>query len=366
MSKKTKKYFTQSLNYTLANEDTLLELDLLPNGVGHVLSVAGSGGRVLPLLAKNPKNITCVDLSQEQLYLTELRIESVRALTREEFLAFWGYPPRSATPSERRSIFNKIKISESAKKFIKGLFDHLEWKSILYEGKWERTFIKLSQVNRLLTGVRGLELFSALNEKEQKEYLENKFPRKAWGMVLALVGNAGVFNTLLYKGAFPRKNIPKSFYTLYKQTFDRLFLSGLARQNFFLQLVFFGRVIFEDGLPIECRTDIFEAAKKSVIKTKISYVHSDLIQAVEKSEMPIDFVSLSDVPSYFSGELEKNFMSRMSKNIAPHGIAVLRNYLHVPEDLDISDYEKVTGQYQDQILSEKVGVYQIEVYRRRA
>ena len=47
-------YFNQ-LNYTLGNEDTSLELAILPERVGHVFSVAGSGGRVVPLLAKFPR-----------------------------------------------------------------------------------------------------------------------------------------------------------------------------------------------------------------------------------------------------------------------------------------------------------------------
>ncbi|NBW81737.1 DUF3419 family protein, partial [bacterium] len=74
-------YFN-TLNYSLANEDTALELGILPEQRRHVLSVAGSGARVLPLFAKSPQRLTCVDLSQEQLFLTELRIESARVLSR--------------------------------------------------------------------------------------------------------------------------------------------------------------------------------------------------------------------------------------------------------------------------------------------
>src|SRR6185312_13405629 len=109
-------YFNR-LNYTLANEDTSLELGLLPEGVPHLMSVAGSGGRVLPLLAKFPKKVTCVDLSLEQLYLTELRFESLRALDHAEFLAFWGYPPSASEPHERRKLFQRIQLRPDSKEF---------------------------------------------------------------------------------------------------------------------------------------------------------------------------------------------------------------------------------------------------------
>ena len=44
------------------------------------MAVAGSGGRVLPLLARRPRRLTCVDICRPQLFLTELRVEALRAL----------------------------------------------------------------------------------------------------------------------------------------------------------------------------------------------------------------------------------------------------------------------------------------------
>src|SRR5690348_8215276 len=93
-------YF-DSLNYTLGNEDTALEYDLLPPTVSHLYAVAGSGSRVLPLMAKKPKKVTCVDTSRNQLYLTELRIVSLKTLTYAEFLGFWGYPTNKSTVFDR-------------------------------------------------------------------------------------------------------------------------------------------------------------------------------------------------------------------------------------------------------------------------
>jgi S-adenosylmethionine-diacylglycerol 3-amino-3-carboxypropyl transferase len=356
-------YFTK-LNYTLANEDTAFELSLLPENPGHIFSVAGSGGRVLPLLAKKPSMVSCVDVSQEQLYLTEMRMESVRALTYSEFLAFWGYPPRSATPEERKDYFHRIKLSPPAKQYLEELFNNKNWESILYDGKWERTFAKLSKVNRKITGTKGAGLFHALTHQEHFEYLEKRFPKKAWALVLFTLGNAGVFNSLLYKGHFPKKNIEQSFFKFYEQCFKKLFKQGLARENFFLQILFFGKVIFAEGAPVEAKEEVFNAAKAALNNAEIQYLKGDLLENAQNVTKPIDFFSFSDVPSYFKGDTERNFLQKISKKMAPGGLAVVRNYLHVPERTDTTGFATVTDHFADLIEKEKVGVYLIDIYRR--
>ncbi|MBY0470702.1 DUF3419 family protein [bacterium] len=360
----TNQYF-QDLNYTLANEDTALEVAILPENAKHVVSVAGSGGRVLPLLSRFPERLTCVDVSKEQLALTELRIESVRALSHEDFVAFWGYPPKAMTPERRQECFEKINLTSGSQEFLRKYFEKRNWGSILYDGKWEKTFARLSRVNRSITGAKGLGLFTALTPEEHTAYLKKKFPRKAWFLVIFLLGNATVFNALLYKGHFPKKNISRSFIRFYLDAFDRLFKQGPARQNFFMQLLFFGRVLFAEGCPIECEKEIFEKCKSALAKTKVEYVRGDLMKVVQESDQDIDFLSFSDVPSYFSGDTEKNFMQRVRPKLSKDGTVVVRNYLHVPKDVDTTGFDLVSDQYKSAIDAEKVQVYLVDVYRRR-
>ena len=171
-------YFN-TLNYTLANEDTSLEMNILPQGVGHVLSVAGSGSRVLPLFSKLPSEMTCVDLSKEQLYLTELRIEAARVFDLEDFLSFFGYPPRMATPESRKKMFEKIKLTPEAKAFLLALFQELGWASLLYMGRWERTFQKIAKANKYIIGKKALGLFDCQTLEEQARFLEAEFSRNS-------------------------------------------------------------------------------------------------------------------------------------------------------------------------------------------
>lgn len=358
-----REYF-HSLNYTIGNEDASLELAVMPEGVRHAFVVAGSGSRVIPLLSKSPKCITCVDSSQEQLSLVELRIASLKMLDHQNFLAFWGYPSHSMSPIKRAAIFENLELSNPVRQNTELLFQKNNWGSLLYVGRWEKTFKKLSKVNRLIVGDRGLGIFSCKTKAEQKNYLKMRFPQRAWAFSVFLLGNAVVFNTLLYKGSFPQKNIPQSMYAFYLERFKYLFEQDVVRKNYFLQLLFFGRLQFPEGLPIECDQGIYLKAKEGLRKAKITHICNDVIKEVERSSTPIDFLSLSDVPSYLHPPREQEFLQEIKKNIATGGIIVNRYYLRIPTDLKTYGYQEITDNYKEAISKEKIQMYSFGVYKK--
>ena len=360
-----KKGYFDDLNYTLGNEDSSLEYNLLPKDTKHVLAIAGSGSRILPLLTKHPKKLTCIDTSSLQLYLTELRVETLRSLEYDEFLAFWGYPPQSLTPEDRKKVFHRLTLSGDTHRFINDLFKGNKWESLLYLGKWEKTFITLSKINKLITGEKASGLFYQKNTNEYFSYLKHNFPHKALAFVVFILGNAAVFNTLLYKGRFPKKNIPETMTKFYLKAFNRLFNQGLARNNFFLQLLFFGKLIFPEGNPIECNKKIFLLAKGGLEKTKISYIRGDIFNEVSKITKPIDFISFSDVPSYFTGEVEKNYLQRIYPHLAPRSLIVIRYFLHISEQTIMKGYQDISANYRKLISQEKIQMYVIKVLRKQ-
>ncbi|QPH38261.1 DUF3419 family protein [Pedobacter endophyticus] len=213
------KYF-KNLNYSLGDEDSRVEYNILEEDVNHVMGIAGSGGRMLPLLARSPKKLTCVDILDEQLFLTELRYEAIKYLDFEQYLAFLGYPPVFLLPDERRKIFDQLPLSEPARIYLEKVFVNAKWSEIIYTGQFEQTLIKLSKVNRLITGRKGQMLFETNSLPEQIAYLTDRFPRHRWDLVLRLLGNTSVLNSLLYKGDFPKKNIPGSHFKNFKRIFQ--------------------------------------------------------------------------------------------------------------------------------------------------
>jgi S-adenosylmethionine-diacylglycerol 3-amino-3-carboxypropyl transferase len=359
------KYFS-TLNYTLANEDTSLEVELLPENTDTILSIAGSGGRILPLLSRSPKRVLCVDLAEAQLALTELRLSLAREASLAEFLAFFGYPHADAERSPeklRQHWVERLELRSETREFCKGWLASINWQAPLYEGRWEKTFQKLSRMVRAITGSAGQGLFDCRTLEEQTEYLASKFPHTRWQVVLALLGNAAVFNALLYKGSFPKKNLPGSRMRFYQDAYARLFAISPARENFFLQLSFLGELRHPEGNPVECDPVLFARAKSALQRAEITYARSDAIEAARNQQGRIGFFSFSDVPSYFQGETERQFMQQIRPGLADQALVVVRNYLHIPERCDLSAYLNLRQHHSVAIAREKVQVYDVDVFQ---
>ncbi|MGZ3787803.1 MAG: DUF3419 family protein, partial [Bacteriovorax sp.] len=148
------KYFS-GLNYTLGNEDTSVEIELSKiHRPKDVFSVCGSGGRSLPLCASYTEHLTLSDLSSEQIKLAMLREATYRQLAQDEFLLFWGYYPYSDDNfcKARKELFLKLDLPNDVRGFFTDVYSELEFTSVLYLGKWERTFQVLAKITRTLMG----------------------------------------------------------------------------------------------------------------------------------------------------------------------------------------------------------------------
>ncbi len=358
------KYFN-ALNYSLANEDTSLEYHILKDlNAKKILSVCGSGSRSLPLISEQTQELICVDLSLEQLMLAKLREQTFKQLNHQNFLLFWGYPPYASQQNReiRKQIFDKLDLDATHQNYFLNLFESQGWSSILYNGKWERTFQFFSKIVKTLIGRQSIkQLFEAKDIKDQLFFLEKKFPKYRWEILMAILGNKSMFNALLYKGNFIKKNVPESYLKYYSKAFDHLMRYDLARKSFFMQLCFYGEIIFAEGNLFEAVAETFHRVQKSLAKCKIRYVQNDIINSI-KDERDIDFLSISDVPSYFYNDVERNFLTEIRPSLSPNGVIVMRNYLRIPE-ANRRGYVDISSKYQDAIDAEKVQMYHIEVLK---
>jgi S-adenosylmethionine-diacylglycerol 3-amino-3-carboxypropyl transferase len=146
-----KEYFSD-LNYTLSNEDTRIEFDLLPENAERVFSIAGSGARCLPLISKNPKYLDVIDMSVSQLYLCELRLAAMKTLSYEEYLFLLGY--RGALQSggdsgdDREVLFRKLTLSADATQYWNERKEGWKPRGFILLGRWESHFQKLGYLFR--------------------------------------------------------------------------------------------------------------------------------------------------------------------------------------------------------------------------
>ncbi len=370
---KPAEYFSK-LNYSLANEDTTLELQMVKAlKPRNTLSVCGSGGRSLPLLVGTQNRLVCCDLSDNQLWLAAHRAETIKQLSFREFCMYWGFPPFETTENKaaRKDIFKALHLHPDSREYFTHLYEELGWQGLLYEGKWEKTFTGVPKFLRKFLGDRYDHVFKFTNLDEQKEFFDRELTRLSWvfipRMVLRAFGNAAFFNAFLYKGHFVKKNVPETHYEYYREAYRRLFYLGLTRENFFLQLTFLGKIAYPEGNTVEGQPDTYQAMKEIISHREVVYAKGDIVSTGERAmEMygeKFDFVSLSDVPSYFNAETDQNYLQRLKAGLNLGAHCVVRCYLRVPENTDLTGFQDVTPEFQTLVDTEKTQIYRTFIYR---
>tara|TARA_R110002072_G_scaffold64203_7_gene159904 strand:- start:68777 stop:69874 length:1098 start_codon:yes stop_codon:yes gene_type:complete len=363
-----KKYFHEQLNYTLGNEDTSMDVEIVKKlGSNNIFTIAGCGSRAFPLLASNPEKMTILDFSKPQILLCKLREATYRTFEYEDFLIFWGYPPfaRFDYHYQRKILFSNLDLDSETKDFFQKIFSETNFDSLLYLGSWERTFQTLAKLVRKILGRNFDDIFGFHNLEDQVSYYYNDFPIRKWKMIIFLLGNKSVFNALLYKGDFIVKNFPETHFQYYFESFERLFTGQLARSSFFAHLCFYGEINHPDGVTIEAHEENFTQVKDYFAGGgSVNYAQGDFVTHLKASPEKFDFLSLSDVPSYFQGEVEKNFMEDISKSVQESGVVCLRNYLRRPE-CETNSYDEVTAKYSDHFRTEAVQMYRPQLFKKK-
>jgi S-adenosylmethionine-diacylglycerol 3-amino-3-carboxypropyl transferase len=357
-------YF-RDLNYTLTNEDSLLERSVLPDSCAHAWVVCGSGGRVIPLLKRGLRRLTVVDLSFPQLALCELRLALVRTLEHSDFLRFFAYPGvPGLSAKERESVFMDLELRPESRRYLEDRLRRSGFSSPLLEGRWERTFIGFSKLARVIMGSARIErLFACTGPSEQAELVRNEWSGLRWKTLIALAGNARTFNSLLYSGDFPTNNTGSGYVGYYHRAFDRLFAQGPARDNFFLQLTLLGELRFAGGLPPETDREIYLEAREALNGIELDWVEGDLVKGLERAR-GVEFVSFSNVASYFKPPVEQEFLQKIAPGLVPGARVVLRHYLHRPEGLGRGGFQDITPDFRGPIERERMQMYEVEVLER--
>lgn len=360
-------YFSD-LNYTLANEDTRVEYELLPAGASLVFSIAGSGARCLPLIARHPKEMYIVDMSPAQLYLVELRLAAIKKLSYEEYLFFMGYrgalPQGSDDGDSRVELFGQLELSKECKDYWQQRQRGWSERGFILLGKWENHFQKIGKLFRDYLQCDFSPIFEAQSLKEQNELFVRHWPSVRWTSFLRIVASEYVFNKFLYKGHFSggkdRKTDQRSPWRMIDEEFRRIFSTQLVRKNYFMQILFLGKIRYEEGLPLEAQRHIFDNIKSS--PTKVHYVAGNLLQVLPNQ--PWSFVSLSDTISYLDAATANQVLQNLHADIAEGSRIVIRSFLRAPTQLDHRGWSPSPETEDWARKLDGTGVYQFHIYQK--
>lgn len=330
-------HYFNNLNYTLANEDTKVEYDLINSNTKSIAVICGSGSRALPLMAKQIDYLKIIDLSQAQLELCQIRLAAIKNLTYHQFLYLMGYQKSASGLETREDLISKLKLKPETQKILK---DNVElWRDcgFIYLGKWENHFMKMGSVFKKFLNPHLDKIFLAQDLEEQKKLVSKYWNRTAFKLYLKVVLNSYVINKMLYKGSFAggkkdTKNILCAS-NFVSKSFNSLFDETLVSKNYFLQMIFLQKIINRDAYPLEAQEEVFHLMKSS--QTKVEFFCGTFSQAVSKQLF--DLYSPSDITSYMSSEdLNDLIHQHISSNIKKETLFVMRNFIRKP-DFDLKD-----------------------------
>jgi S-adenosylmethionine-diacylglycerol 3-amino-3-carboxypropyl transferase len=347
-------YF-QDLNYSLSNEDTKIESDLLarlPTDKTKVLAVCGAGARVTPLMHSHVSQIHVVDISEPQLKLLRLRLESIKKFDHAEFLQFWGYQP---TASTRLKMINSLNLTADDSQYWKTQSEKWE-NGFLLTGRWENFLTKLGKMFRDYFFVNFESLFECSSPGARKIWFNKNFPQKRLQIFLKIFANPFIFNLFLYRGKFASSK--ESFSDFLNQVFHQILIVKDPKRSFFAQMLFLGKLKYAEGWPIEAQIEVFERSKK--FQGEIIFHQTDLVDIIEQS-LDLNFLSLSDVVSYLS-EVQLARLEKALCRLEHKQTTVMRSFRRHPQfSPDFTNrlnFEDIRHAEQ----SDSIGVYKFHIF----
>lgn len=352
-------YFTEKLNYSLGNEDSLIEMNLMGK-FPRQLCIAGSGARVIPLLANEPEHITVLDVSKTQLLFTQVRIAAIKTLDYNDYLGFWGY--QYMTSEKRKRLFSLLPLSSAVKDFWLTR-DYLWYPEGWYAlGAWESALKKLGQGFSKLFRFDALPLFSALTIDQQIQINKKYWPKLRAKAYFNLVANKRVLNQLLYRGGLltPGFEVESNCAEYILSSIERLFNTSIARENFFLQWIFLGKILYPENALPETTPSIFQKLKSN--KTDLQFEMGNAIDFVASAE-PFGAYSFSDIVSYMTPTAINDILKAIPKSPSSQ-LSIFRSFLKHPQPASKQEWSRLIDKEQSAWESDKTGVYRFHIYKR--
>lgn len=306
-------YFSK-LNYSLSNEDSRVERKYAQL-YSSILAVGGSGSRAFSLIHDKLEKLIIIDISEPQIQYARFKLELFRQLSYSDYLKFMGY--QNASFSERNEITTRVKLSTEAHNYVRSIPKKFVEKGLIYSGRWESILIR---IGRLITSLTMHNFRRNFLAEANKEAL---WPGRRLKVLIKLLANQTILNLFLYRGQMV-KSMDINMVDFLYNNFKSCFLDSDAKDSFFHQMLFLGRIEFSSGLPIDVTEDVFNQIKN--FQGSIEFYQMDLTQAIRKFNF--QFGSFSNVPSYFTDSQNQDFEQELARSFENGASSVvIRSFL---------------------------------------
>lgn len=316
--------FFNRLSYSLGNEDWKTELKALQlNAQDEVLVITASGDRPLHLLLDPCKKITAIDANPVQNYLLQLKIAAIKHLKADEYVQFLGLKNHQ----NRLSLLEQLHPSlpeESARYWLKN--QKAIKKGVIYQGAIEKWINKSAFLLLLFKSKEIKSLFAQDNLHDQSRFLSTNWSHGLWKRALNFFMNPG-FSQLFLKdpGLYTSHEThqkPGNYF--YDRMMEHL-SKHLAKDNYFLQLIFLGSISEEAAPPY------LQKSQHQHIQSNVGKIHShtgDVIEYLENCPAnTFSKFSLSDVASYMPYEQFTRLLKAIHHAAKPHARICLRQFM---------------------------------------
>ena len=338
-------------DFGLSQDDPATEFRALDLKAGdRLLCIASAGELPLSILAQEPLLIDAVDTSMAQLQLSKLKLAAVLALDIEEAARFLGYIPCDKEQRLRQFGMVTEYLGTQEKNFWE---DHLFVfkKGPIHYGRYEQYFTRFRRLALFLLG--GHERLYGLFECESREAQEEYFDRFLKSELLERLFKI-VFDTRLYK----RRGISKQglihegkrdIGAFFASQFRNFCTQTLARQNYFLQILFLGNVIYYEALP-----DFLQERGMTITRLRHNSIHyhhlsySDIIR--ESPEGTYNKFALSNVGDWLDEGTFSDLLQLIAQKADSNSKALLRYVHYAPSIPDKLEQTIVPDRSQGEVL----------------
>lgn len=286
-----------TINYSQCWEDTnLLKRALTISNDDVVLSITSGGDNTLALLLENPKKIFSIDINSAQNHLAELKLQSSKILSYEDYLELLGINDSS----KRLNYYNQVSelLSDDAHLWFEGNMNLIKH-GVIHDGKFEKYLSSFRKyLLPLVHSKRTISQFVNQNSlQDQIFFYEKVWNTWRWRLFFSVATNPSLLQGLARQAGADRQ---KSKNESYIKRLERLIYRNHLKTNPYINYALTGK--YGDSLPDYLLEENYTKLQK-YNASKCEFRNDDLLSFLKStSDNSLTKYNLSDAFEFLAAD----------------------------------------------------------------